>query len=84
MHESMNIKVSEKVSSGDQDTDTRIILSLTVEMLGDGRVGDLDDECAPWRPSYYLYFSSWICHQRERERGGGRERDRDIERERES
>jgi hypothetical protein len=80
----MNIKVSEKVSSEDQDTDARKILSLTVEMLGDGRVGELDDECAPWRPSCYLYFSTWICHQRERERErwGERERQRASERER--
>lgn len=46
--------VSEKVSSEDQDTDRRIILNLTVEMLGDGRCREIDDECAPWRPSYYL------------------------------
>jgi len=63
--------VLEKVSSENQHTDRRMVLSLTVEMLGDERCRELDDECSPWRPSYYLYFSSWVVitdRQRERER----------------
>jgi hypothetical protein len=39
--------VSEKVSLEDQDADTRIILSLIVEMLGGGRGTEQDDESAP-------------------------------------
>ena len=44
--------VLEKDSLEDQDTDTKIILSLAVEMLDVGRGRELNDGYAPWRPSY--------------------------------